>query len=120
MARSFYAIYDGQELEIILDPTVSESYVSKNLVQDFENSDIGLDSNGDYFLKMHFTIEDEQGKTADLYKDLTIVDDEDCEYQICLGDDFISSDQVTLLTDTAMVIANLEAYALITIPTYDC
>ena len=57
MARIFYAIYEGRELQIILDPTAPESYVSENLVQDFKDSDIGLESNGDYFLKLNFTFQ---------------------------------------------------------------
>ena len=117
MARGFCAVCDEQELEIALDTSVDESYVSESFAQQFDNRDVELDEDGDYFLNFHFTIEDNQGKTVDFYKNLRFVDDNESDYSICLGTDFIDN-EITLLTDNVMVIADHEAKFL-QVPIFD-
>ena len=121
MARCFYATVKNQEFEIILDPRVQQSYINTSLAQELEEEfDIKVDTNGEYFFVFHLNIENRLGENENIYMDLTILEDDECQYQICLGNDFLSSDLIDRFTENTMEILSIDGYDLMSIQIYEC
>ena len=103
------ASFQHEDLKIYFDQDLEESYICASLAEELEDNEKGLDiylhPNGDYTLNFIFYIENE-GRVEKIEKDITILEDCDCDYDICLGNDFFESNQAQLHRDDEVIILN--------------
>ena len=117
MAKWFFSTFKDSNLAIIIDPDVEESYVCESLAEEFEDLfEVKQDQNGDFYMNFYLFIPDDQVR---IEKDLTIYDDNACQYDICLGQDFLESNQVFDFTEDQLLIENPEGYEPLAINLFD-
>ena len=117
MAKWFFANFRNSDIAIIIDPNEEESYVCASLAEEFEDLfEVKIDENGDFYMNFDLFSPDDQAK---IEKDLTIYDDDDCQYDLCLGQDFLESNQVFDFNDDQLLIENFDGYEPLTINLFD-
>ena len=117
MAKWFFANFKNSDIAITIDPNEEESYVCASLAEEFEDLfEVKIDENGDFYMNFDLFNPDDQVK---IEKDLTIYDDDDCQYDLCLGQDFLESNQVFDFTDDQLLIENFDGYEPLAINLFD-
>ena len=115
MAKWFFGNGKDSHVVIVIDPNISESYVCASLAEELEEEfEIEIDKNGEYYINFFFQKDQEY-----IQKDLTIVDDDDCQYDLCLGQDFLGSNQVFDFTEDQLLIESPELYEPLAINLFD-
>ena len=117
MAKWFFSTFRDSNIAIIIDPDVEESYVCESLAQEFEDLfEVKQDENGDFYMNFYLFIPDDQVR---IEKDLTIYNDNDCQYDICLGQDFLGSSQVFDFNEDQLLIECPHGYEPLAINLFD-